>query len=86
MFLLPPYFMVKQITNILPTFEHIGHNIIHADRDFIHYVLDSQIPHQIKTFSILLSIQLAQQLDNIGGHMLDMYFHSIKFLLELNSL
>lgn len=82
LFIPPPYFIIKSVSNTLPIVHDFAHNILAADRDLVHYVLDTDIPHHVKSFVILFSIQLAQMADQMGSEMMNIYYHTIKFLLE----
>ena len=44
--------------------------------------IDSHIPDHIKTFLLLLSIELAKQADEMGTHAMESYCALIKHLLE----
>jgi hypothetical protein len=83
MFIPPPYFVIKTISNILPMAQETAHHILAIDRDLVHFVIDNEsMPHNVKAFVILLSIQIAQAADHVGTEMMNVYFHSIKYLLE----
>ena len=82
---LPPeiaHQIVRHVADLLPIVHNIGHNMLSADRELVHWVLDSPMTDNAKAFIILLSIQLAQMADHFGSHMMEWYFLTMKFLLE----
>lgn len=68
--------IVKLVSSFLPYADTIGHTVLHANNDFITYIMnmdEKKISHKTKGRIILLSIRLAQWGDNVGGHVLQMY-------------
>jgi len=85
-FIPPPYIVIKTISNTLPLLQESAHHILAIDRDLVHFVIDNDtLPHNVKAFVILLSIQIAQAADHVGSELMNIYFHSIKYLLEQSS-
>lgn len=75
------YMIVKAISSLLPHVDTIGHRVLHADNEFIHYILnmdDAKIPHKWKTRIILFSIRMAQKGDEAGSHMLQWYYDIVQ--------
>ena len=84
-FIPPPYIVIKSVSSMLPIVHDVAHNILSIDRDLVHWTLNNDhLTHNVKSFIILFSIQLAQMADHIGSDMLNLYYHTIKFLLEQN--
>lgn len=73
------YDIVKTISSILPHIDSIGHRILHADNQFINYIISQHdIPHDLKGKIILFSIQLAQNGDNFGTSILQLYYDIVE--------
>jgi hypothetical protein len=82
---LPPpvsYAVVRGVASLLPLMTNVAHDILAADKEFIHWVVNSGMTDQAKSFVILLSIQIAQMADHIGSHVMDMYVDAMKYLLQ----
>ena len=78
----PGIIVVKQISSILPKVDSIGHNILHANNEFISDIFDNKlIPDKYKKDIILLSVRLAQYGDDMGSEILQLYYNIIDFCL-----
>ena len=67
--------IVEISSSYLPKVDTIGHKILHANNEFITYILNlHNFPDNIKKDIVLWSIKLAQYGDNAGSHMLQMYY------------
>lgn len=67
--------IVIEISSLLPHFDGIGHKVLHANNEFISYILSLQdVSDEIKKEIILLSIKFAQYGDNFGSYLLQMYY------------
>ena len=73
--------LVKASTAILPQFDSIGHNVLHANQVLINQLLDSGIDPILKKKIILQVIQLTKQGDDMGGKILQDYYNFINYLL-----
>lgn len=81
------YFIIKSISSFLPYADTIGHKVLHADNEFINFVMnldDSKIPHELKGKIILSSIKMAQKGDEFGSHMLQWYYDIVKRCFEMD--
>ena len=68
-------FIVGQTSSLLPHVDTIGHKVLHANNEFITYILNLHtLPDNIKKEIVLFSIRLAQYGDNAGAHMLQFYY------------
>ena len=68
-------FIVEQTSSLLPHVDTIGHKVLHANNEFITYILNLHtLPDNIKKDIVLFSIRLAQYGDNAGAHMLQFYY------------
>lgn len=68
-------YVVMKVSAFLPNFDTIGHNILHANNEFVSKILlDTNLPDQIKKDLILFSIKMAQNGDDFGGYLLQMYY------------
>lgn len=68
--------IVKLVSSLLPCADTIGHKVLHANNDFISYIMkidDKKLSHKNKGRIILFSIRLAQWGDNFGGRVLQVY-------------
>lgn len=67
--------IVIEISSLLPHFDGIGHQVLHANNEFISYILSlPDISDEVKKEIILLSIKFAQYGDNFGSYLLQMYY------------
>lgn len=67
--------IVIEISSLLPHFDGIGHQVLHANNEFISHILSLQdVPDELKKDIILLSIKFAQYGDNFGSYLLQMYY------------
>lgn len=68
--------VVLKVSSLLPNFDSVGHKVLHANNEFISWMLNSHqnIPDEIKKEIILLSIRFAQHGDNFGSTLLQMYY------------
>jgi hypothetical protein len=73
------YSIVKSISSLLPYADGVGHQVLHANNEFINKIINADyIPHDIKGHIILFSIRLAQMGDEFGGHILQLYYDIVK--------
>ena len=64
-----------KISAFLPHFDQIGHNVLHANNEFVYKILSMQeLPETIKKDLILTSIKMAQYGDDFGSYLLQMYY------------
>ena len=67
--------IVEKTSSLLPHFDSVGHKILHANNELISYILNlNNIPNFIKKDIVLLTISIAQAGDNLGSHMLQLYY------------
>ena len=68
--------IVLKVSSLLPHFDGIGHKVLHANNDFISWMLNSHhyINDELKKDIILLSIKFAQHGDNFGSTLLQLYY------------
>ena len=65
-------------SSFLPNFDTIGHNFLHANNNFIHYLLTHDVLNDtLKKKLILLSIHIAQNGDNMGSFLLQVYYNIV---------
>lgn len=75
------YMIIKFISSFLPHADTIGHKILHANNEFIAYIInldEKVLPHKLKSQIVLLTIKIAQMGDEFGGHILQMYYDIVK--------
>ena len=67
--------IVEKISAFLPRVDTIGHDVLHANNEFIDYILnDTNLSEIMKKKIVLLSIQLAIAGDNMGSTFLHLYY------------
>mgnify|MGYP003333764353 FL=1 len=67
--------MVESITSSLPHFDSISHTVLDTNSKVVSYVLNkNDIPDSIKKQLVLISIKMAQEGDNMGSHILQIYY------------
>tara|TARA_B100000965_G_scaffold220379_1_gene184398 strand:+ start:138 stop:563 length:426 start_codon:yes stop_codon:yes gene_type:complete len=70
--------IVLQISSLLPKVDTIGHDILHANNQFVVDVLANDgLSHELKKEMILLSIKLAQYGDDLGSFFLQQYYNIV---------
>ena len=70
--------IVLQVSSLLPKVDTIGHDILHANHDYIQNVLANDVlSHEFKKSAILFSIKLAQYGDEMGSHILQQYYNLV---------
>ena len=70
--------IVEQISSLLPKVDSIGHNVLHANNEFINYILEHNLFDDVtKKNIILLSIKIAQMGDNFGSDLLQLYYNIV---------
>lgn len=70
--------IVEQISSLLPKVDSIGHNILHANNEFINYILEHNLFDDATKKSIILaSIRLAQYGDDAGSQILQLYYNMV---------
>lgn len=73
---------VLQLSSLLPKLDTVGHDILHANHDFIEDVLHNELlNHEAKKTAILWSIKLAQYGDDMGSHVLQKYYDIVNACL-----
>ena len=71
-----------KISSFLPEFDQIGHNVLHANNEFISYILSlDYVNDVIKKEIILTSIKFAQYGDDFGSYLLQMYYDIVNYSL-----
>jgi hypothetical protein len=71
--------IVEQISSMLPKVDSIGHNILHANNEFINYILEHNLFDDATKKSIILaSIRLAQYGDDAGSQILQLYYDIVE--------
>lgn len=71
--------IVEKISALLPHVDSIGHNILHANNEFINYILEHNLfSDETKKSIILGSIRLAQYGDDAGSHLLQLYYNIVE--------
>ena len=74
--------VVIEISSLLPHFDGIGHQVLHANNEFISHILSLQdISDDLKKDIILLSIKFAQYGDNFGSFLLQLYYDIVNYSL-----
>lgn len=74
--------IVLEISSLLPQVDTIGHDILHANNQFVVNVLaNDQMSHEFKKDIILLSIKLAQYGDNLGSFFLQQYYNIVDYII-----
>lgn len=72
--------IVLEISSLLPKVDTIGHDILHANNQFIADVLaNEQFSHEFKKHIILLSIKMAQYGDDLGSFFLQQYYNIVDY-------
>lgn len=72
--------IVLEISSLLPKVDTIGHDILHANNQFIAEVLSNeQFSHEFKKHIILLSIKMAQYGDDLGSFFLQQYYNIVDY-------
>ena len=67
--------IVEKISAFLPKVDTIGHKILHANNEFIDYILnDTNLSEMMKKNIVLASIKLAIIGDNMGSTLLQLYY------------
>ena len=70
--------VVLQVSSLLPKLDTVGHDILHANHDYIQNVLGNEmLNHETKKAAILFSIKLAQYGDDMGSHVLQQYYNLV---------
>tara|TARA_Y100001937_G_C7041152_1_gene294656 strand:- start:20 stop:376 length:357 start_codon:yes stop_codon:yes gene_type:complete len=74
--------VVLQISSVLPKVDTIGHDILHANNQFVANVLSNDsMSHEFKKTIILLSIKLAQYGDDLGSFFLQQYYNIVDYVI-----
>lgn len=74
--------IVKFSSGLLPAMDSIAHHVLKANQNFITAVLNyDQLPDHIKKELVLFSISAAQHGDQMGGQILEFYYHLTDKLL-----
>lgn len=74
--------VVLQISSLLPKVDTIGHDILHANNQFIANVLaNDSMSHEFKKDIILFSIKMAQYGDDLGSFFLQQYYNIVDYSL-----
>uniref|UniRef100_A0A6C0KL87 Uncharacterized protein n=1 Tax=viral metagenome TaxID=1070528 RepID=A0A6C0KL87_9ZZZZ len=71
--------IVLKMSELLPKFDTVGHDILSSNHAFIQDVLDNDLlSHETKKSIILFSIKLAQYGDDMGSHILQQYYNIVE--------
>jgi hypothetical protein len=74
--------LVEKITNSLPEFDQISHIVLDTNSKVVSYILHLEnLPDPIKKNFVLFSIKLAQEGDNMGSHILQLYYDIVNNLM-----
>lgn len=74
--------VVLAISSLLPHVDSIGHRVLHANNEFISYILSHDILNDhLKKEIVLLSIRMAQAGDDFGSHLLQFYYEIVNSCL-----
>tara|TARA_B100001093_G_C26730315_1_gene971931 strand:+ start:935 stop:1333 length:399 start_codon:yes stop_codon:yes gene_type:complete len=74
--------IIKTMSDTLPQFDSISHIVLNTNSRLIEHVLyNDMIPEAIKKYIILFAIKMTQEGDNMGGHILELYYHIVDKLL-----
>lgn len=67
--------LVERISELLPKVDTIGHKVLHANNEFIDYILNhTHYSDLMKKNIILASIKLSIMGDNFGSQLLHLYY------------
>lgn len=67
--------IVEKISALLPKVDTVGHSVLHANNEFIDYILnDTNLSEMMKKNIVLTSIKLAIMGDNMGSSLLQLYY------------
>ena len=70
---------VEFISSSLPHVDSIGHKVLHANNEFISYILNLQyLESYVKKDIVLASIKLAIMGDNFGSTLLQLYYDIVE--------
>lgn len=74
--------IVLKMSSMLPHVDSIGHNVLHANNEFISDILShDSINDEVKKEIILFSIRMAQHGDDFGSHLLQFYYNMVDYCL-----
>lgn len=74
--------IVLKMSSMLPHVDSIGHNVLHANNEFISDILShDSISDELKKEIILFSIRMAQYGDDFGSHLLQFYYNMVDYCL-----
>ena len=74
--------VVLGISSLLPKVDTIGHKVLHANNEFISDILSHDVLNDhLKKEIVLASIRLAQYGDDMGSHLLQMYYNIVESCL-----
>ena len=74
--------IVMGISSFLPKFDTIGHNILHANNELISNILsNNNLSDDVKKNIILFTIKMAQNGDNLGSKILQLYYDIVEHSL-----
>lgn len=74
--------IVLKMSSFLPHVDSIGHNVLHANNEFISNILShNSISDELKKEIILFSIRMAQYGDDFGSHLLQFYYDMVNYCL-----
>ena len=77
-----PLKIVKSTSGMLASADSVGHNVLHANKVIIDFLLDhKEISMEIKKPLILLLINTAQMGDSMGSQILETYYNLVDNLL-----
>ena len=74
--------IVNDIATALPNIDTIGHQVVLLNKNLVDVLLhDHNIPIEVKKDIILCFIKISQEGDNIGGVILNNYYHLVNYFL-----
>ncbi len=69
--------ITKFISSTLAGADNTGHNVLHANSQLIHKILESNLSVELKKDLSLFCIKLAQFGDHTGSNILEIYHHFV---------
>lgn len=69
--------ITKYISSMLAGADNTGHNVLHANSELIHKILDSNLSFELKKELSLTCIRFAQFGDHTGHNILQFYHHFV---------
>lgn len=76
------HIVVQQLSGILPDLDAVSHTVLDLNRKIIHNIIeDPNLSNKNKKELILFTIKLVQDGDNVGSHILKLYFDIVNHCL-----